>query len=323
MFDVVTIGETMLRFSPDGFSRWDQAESLQVHIGGSESNTAVGLARLGMRVCWLSRLTDNDFGRRIARTIAAHGVDTQHVVWTDEDRVGTYYYEEGSPPRSSRVIYDRAASAFTQYSADQLPRQLFAPLNATLLHITGISLALGETSRELIHSAVKQAKQAGWLVSFDLNYRAKLWSPNEAREHCEPLFSQADIAFIPKRDATTIFGLSSADTPLDVLSSLTTKRDGKLTVMTIGTEGSAAKMHDDFCIETITPVQPIGRLGGGDAFSAGFLYAWLTYRDMRVAIKWATACASLKYSIPGDLPLFQKSEVTSLVAQTNDLRNFR
>jgi len=323
MYDVITIGETMLRFSPDGFSRWDQAESLQVHIGGSESNTAVGLARLGMRVCWLSRLTDNDFGRRISRAIAGQGVDTQHVVWTNEDRVGTYYYEEGSPPRSSRVIYDRAASAFTNFTAAQLPVNLFVPGNAKVLHLTGISLALGEKTRELIHEAVKQARQAGWLISFDFNYRAKLWSPEAARKHCKTLFEEADIAFIPKRDATTIWDIRSSDDPRDLLSALAAQRSGKLTVTTMGPQGSAARLHDDCCIEPITPVLPIGRLGGGDAFAAGFLYGWLTYQDMRTAMKWATACAAVKYSIPGDLPLFQKSEVEAQVCQPDTPASFR
>ena len=323
MYDVVTIGETMLRFSPDGFSRWDQAESLQVHVGGSESNTAVGLARLGMRVCWLSRLTDNDFGRRISRTIAGQGVDTQHVVWTKEDRVGTYYYEEGSPPRSSRVIYDRAASAFTQFAAAQLPVNVFVPGNAKVLHLTGISLALGEKTRDLIHEAVKQARRAGWLISFDLNYRAKLWAPEVARKHCKTLFDEADIAFIPARDAAIMSGIRSSDDPRELLSALTDQRGGRLTVTTMGPQGSAAKVNDDDCIEPITPVQPIGRLGGGDAFAAGFLYGWLTYQDMRTAMKWATACAALKYSIPGDLPLFQKSEVEAQVCRPGAPANFR
>jgi 2-dehydro-3-deoxygluconokinase len=323
MYDIVTIGETMLRFSPDGHSRWEQAESLKIHVGGSESNTAVGLARLGMKVCWLSRLTNNDFGRRISRTIAAQGVDTQYVCWTDEDRVGTYYYEEGSPPRNSRVIYDRAASAFTQYTAEQLPQHLFSPNSAKLLHITGISLALGEKTRALINDAVSQAKQAGWLISFDVNYRARLWTPDEALRHCERTFEPADIVFVPRRDAISLWKIPASENSLEALTELTDRRGGKLTVMTMGPEGSAAKMYDEYCIEPITPVPSIGRLGGGDAFSAGFLYGWLTYQNMRTAIKWANAAAAVKYSIPGDLPLFHKHEVAAEVSQTSDLTCFR
>jgi len=323
MYDVVTIGETMIRFSPDGYLRWDQAKSLQIHVGGSESNLSVGLARLGMRVCWLSRLTSNEFGQRIEREIAAQGVDTSHVVWTDRDRVGTYYYEEGSSPRSSRVIYDRAASAFTQYTLDQLPSKLFVTGQAKLLHVTGISLALGEQTRGLIHHAVKLAREAGWLVSFDLNFRAKLWSAESAREHCQELFEQADIAFIPERDANTVFRIRTSEDPHDVLATLSHMRTEKLTVMTRGGLGSVAQLGDAQCVENITPVHPVGRLGGGDAFSAGFLYGWLTFNDFRAALKWANACAMLKYSIPGDLPLFHKHEIEALMSQAGEPTIFR
>ncbi len=323
MYDVVTIGETMIRLSPEGFSRWDQAKSLQIHIGGSESNVAVGLARLGLRVGWLSRLTNNDFGRRIAAEIAVQGVDTSRVVWTDGDRVGTYYYEEGSPPRTSRVIYDRAASAFTQYTSDELPSDLFTTGNAKLLHVTGISLALGDKSRNMIHEAVNRARNAGWLISFDLNYRAKLWSSELARKHCERLLQDADIVFIPKRDASTILGLANSDDARETLTALSELRAGKLTVTTMGSLGSAAQLKADQCVERITPVQPIGRLGGGDAFCAGFLYGWLTFGEIRMALKWGNASAALKYSISGDLPLYQKTEVEALVTESSPSTHFR
>lgn len=323
MFDVVTIGETMIRLSPDGYQRWEQAKSLQIHIGGSESNVAVGLARLGLRVSWLSRLTNNDFGRRIATEIAAQGVDTSRVVWTDGDRVGTYYYEEGSPPRNGRVIYDRAASAFTQYTAEELPDELFVVGGARMLHVTGISLALGDKSRGMIHDAVTRARNAGWLVSFDVNYRAKLWSPGEARKHCDRLFQEADIVFLPMRDATTIWELPSDADTRDSLDALAKLRSGKLTVTTMGSLGSAAQLNEEQSVEPITPVQPVGRLGGGDAFCAGFLYGWLKKNDVRTALRWGNASAALKYSIPGDLPLFQKIEVEALVSETSEPANFR
>ena len=323
MFDVVTIGETMIRLSPEGYSRWEQAKTLQVHIGGSESNVAVGLARLGLRVSWLSRLTNNDFGRRIATEIAAQGVDTSRVVWTDGDRVGTYYYEQGSPPRNSRVIYDRAASAFTQYTSDELPDELFTSGGAKLLHVTGISLALGDKSRGMIHDAVTRARNAGWLISFDVNYRAKLWSPKEACEHCAGLFQEADLVFLPQRDAATIWGLPSGADVRDTLANLAKLRSGKLTITTMGSLGSAAQCNDEQCVEPVTPVQPVGRLGGGDAFCAGFLYGWLTFANVQAALKWGNASAALKYSIPGDLPLLHKSEVEALVSESSDPANFR
>ena len=125
--DVQTIGETMLRFTPPAFERFGQSRAVEMHVGGSESNTAVGLARLGHRARWISRMTDNPLGRWIVREIASHGVDDSYVIWTDEDRVGTYYMERGLPPRDSRVFYDREASAISRLQAADLPRELFSP----------------------------------------------------------------------------------------------------------------------------------------------------------------------------------------------------
>lgn len=323
MFDVVTIGETMLRLSPDAFLRWEQAERLQIHIGGSESNTAVGLTRLGLRVCWLSRLTDNDFGRRISRTIAAQGVDTQFVQWTPEDRVGTYFYEEASPPRESRVIYDRKGSAFTRFSSDQLPKDFFVPGRSKYLHVTGISLAVGETTRDMIFAAVTLAKQAGWMISFDVNYRSKLWSIGEARRVCQSLIDEADIVFIPRRDAIQLCDRSAVEDSRSMLSYFSGRRNGKLTILSMGSEGAAAQANNDYFYEAVTPVPPIGRLGGGDAFSAGFLYGYLTEMEVAKGLKWATAAAAVKYSIPGDLPLFQRAEVQALVTRNQLHSDFR
>ena len=236
-YDVVTLGETMLRLTPESQLRLEQAERLQVHVGGSESNTAVGLSRLGKRVAWLSRMTDNHLGRKIERAIAAHGVDTNHITWTSQDRVGLYFLEEGSPPRNSQVIYDRKGSAFSRWETSDLPSDLFVPNKSKWLHVTGISLWLGETTRATVAEAVRLAKLAGWSIASD----------------------------------------SSA------------------------------------CVyQAIEPVSPMGRLGGGDAFSAGFLSAWLESQDLQRSLKWATA-ARLKYSIPGDLPLISRAEVESLV----------
>ena len=177
VYDVVTIGETMLRLTPDSHLRLEQAESLQVHVGGSESNTAVGLARLGKRVAWISRLTDNHLGRRIERAIAAHGVDTKNVIWTADDRVGLYFLEAGSPPRNSHVIYDRANSAYSRLEPKDLPNGLFVPGKSKWLHVTGISLWLGKPlERLLLKRSVRQGRLAGKLVlmsTIGLSYAAQ------------------------------------------------------------------------------------------------------------------------------------------------------
>ncbi len=132
IYDVITLGETMLRLSPPEPLRIEQASHYEMHVGGSESNVAVGLARLGLRVAWLSRLTDNALGHTIENAIRAYGVDTSHIVWTNEDRVGLYFYEPGGAPRSGKVIYDRAGSAASRIQPTDLPAQLLAPDRARL-----------------------------------------------------------------------------------------------------------------------------------------------------------------------------------------------
>lgn len=312
-YDVVTIGETMLRLTPEGTLRLEQAESLQVHVGGSESNTAVGLARLGKRVAWVSRMTDNHLGRRIERAIASHGVDTKDIVWTADDRVGLYFLEAGTPPRNSHVIYDRANSAFSRFEPKDLPGGLFVPDKSKWLHITGISLWLGDTIRGTIAEAVRQARSAGWQISFDVNHRTLLCNAKQAHAYCHKLFETADLVFLPRRDANSLWEMSVAESDASVMAKLIAMRAGKPTVMTLGTRGAMASDGESCVLQTIEPVEPIGRLGGGDAFSAGFLSAWLEEQDLERSLKWATATARLKYSISGDLPLISRNEVANLV----------
>lgn len=340
MYDVITIGETMIRFTPIGGLRWEQAEQLQVHIGGSESNTAIGLARLGHRVAWLSRLTDNAWGRKIANTIAYHGVDTRQVVWTTVDRIGTYYYEEAGEPRGNQVIYDRAGSAYSNFSFEQLPVEMFEPTASRWLHFTGISLGLGETCRGLIHRAVQLAKAAGWKISFDVNYRGKLWSAQEASQTCLPYLELADVVFLPIRDARLLWGIqydneelerdpksvaaSVASAMYDVMAGTMAKgsKESAL-VMTLGSQGACAMRGGSFWFAPTTAVPSVGRLGGGDAFTSGFLSSLLRSDDLESALHWGNAAARLKYSIPGDIPFFSLSEVKKLVHGVSVQQPFR
>ncbi len=315
-YDVVLLGETMLRLTPNAVLRLEQAQDLQVHVGGSESNTAVGLARLGKRVAWLSRLTDNPLGRRIERTIASHGVDTSNIVWTNQDRVGLYFLENGTPPRNSQVIYDRQNSAYSKFGAGDLPARFFVANHSKWLHVSGISLWLGETTREMIADAVKQARSAGWQISFDVNHRTLLCSAKQAHALCSKLFESADLVFLARRDAIQLWGLDGAKSDEDTIKQLVEMRNGRSTVMTLGTRGAIAGDQTQCVLQPIDPVEPVGRLGGGDAFSAGFLAAWLEQCDLKRALLWATATARLKYSISGDLPLVSRSEVESLVGGT-------
>jgi 2-dehydro-3-deoxygluconokinase len=314
-YDVVTLGETMLRFTPPALRRLEQTLDFELHVGGSESNTSVGLARLGLNVTWLSRLTDHALGHIIARTIASHGVDTSHVVWTPEDRVGLYFLEEGKAPRGSQVIYDRRDSAMAKMQPSDLPEGLFQQGNAKVFHTTGITLAMSESAKATATKALELAKAANWRVSFDVNYRAKLWTPKEARAGCEAFMRQADIVFIPLRDARIIFELPEDLGPDSVLKMLSGHYPNALMVMTMSAKGAMAFFNGNLYQQEAFKAEEVGRLGGGDAFSAGCLYGYLTFNDVALALRWGAAVAALKYSITGDFPLIEKREAEALVNQ--------
>lgn len=319
-YDVVTLGETMLRLTPPGLRRLEQATTLEVEASGTESNVAIGLARLGLRTLWLSRLTNNPLGRLVARTIAAQGVDTSRVVWTDADRVGLLFLEEGKAPRGSQVFYDRRHSAISQMRPEELPSELFQPQGARLLHLTGITLALGAASAATCQRAVELAKAAGWLCSFDVNYRRTLWEPATARQHCEALLCQADLIFIPRGDACALYDLSPTLPPAEIMARLAGLYPQATIALTLGGEGALGRDAQGTLVrQAAFPAEEVGRIGGGDAFAAGFLYAYLTtvQPDTRLpqALAWGAAMAALKYSVPGDAPIIERQEVEALLAQ--------
>src|SRR5436190_4424571 len=178
-YDVITFGEAMIRLSPPNFRRLEQADSLDLQVGGAELNTAVGVARLGRSSAWVSRLTDNPLGRLIANRAREAGVSSEHVVWTKDDRVGVYFLEFGAAPRASGVLYDRKGAAIAGIKPGMVPwAKVFA--GAKWFHVTGITPALSATSAEATREALEAAKSAKLTTSIDLNYRVKLWSQAEA-----------------------------------------------------------------------------------------------------------------------------------------------
>lgn len=320
-YDVVTLGETMLRFSPPGLLRLEQAKTVEVQVGGSESNTAVGLARLGKRVAWLSRLGKNALGRIIAAEIARHGVDCQHVCWAAGERVGTYFIENAPPPRGIQLLYDRAHSAMSRMQPQDLPGEVFAPGSARLLHLTGITPALSEAAAATCQRAVDLARQAGWRISFDLNYRSKLWSAAEARAGCEYFLSHADWLLLPLADVQLLFPelAGREETPAAVLDRLGERYPAATIVLTLGAAGSRARGSDGRQYAQAALPQEgqwQARIGAGDAFNAAFLAAMLEEgEDITTALRWGVAGAALKFTILGDMPLWQRAELEALLAE--------
>lgn len=318
-YDVIALGETMARFSPAGFERFGQSRTVEMHVAGSESNTAIGLARLGHRVCWLSRLTDNAIGRWIAAEIASHGVNVSNIVWTDDDRVGTFYMERGAPPRSSQVFYDRAESAMACMQPEELRSDLFGSQAGGVFHTSGITLGISLQARQTALRAIELARGAGRLISFDLNYRSRLWTPSAAQAACEPVMAECNLIFLPVRDAQSVCGITTTE-PASICHELHKRWPQATIVLTRGNLGAVAMdQSGDFFEQPAFPAVEVERLGGGDAFSAGYLSASLSGQNIAEALRWGCATAAIKYTLPGDLPLIDRSSVAALVADESPL----
>lgn len=321
-FDVVSFGETMLRLTPIG-GRLEDATQLSVHVAGTEANTLVGLARLGLKVAWSSALPDNPLGRRVEGELSRHGVNTDYILWSDQSaRLGIFYAEEWAAPLGTKVTYDRAHSAIA--TTDPAAYDISAISRARLLHLTGITPALGEQPRALFSRCLARARNSGVPLSFDVNYRAKLWQPKEAAEAIDAACRQARLLFVPMGDAAELWGFAGA--PEDVLQKLANrfaaKGEEKTIVVTCGADGAAHWENGAIRHEPAFASDGRVRFGSGDAFCAGYLYAWLggpMYSDLAgdaiTPLTFGNAMAALKRCIPGDLCLVAPEELRSLVGK--------
>ncbi len=323
-YDVVTLGETLLRLAPPGHLRIEQAAYFELEAGGTEANTAVALARLGVRATWISRMPANPLGRRVARTLMGNGVDISQIIWAEEERLGLFFVEFGDGARATSITYDRANSAASRMTPDELPAELFSAANGRHLHLTGITLAISDSAAATAAKALQLAQAAGWSVSFDINYRAKLWTPQESRRGCQPFAAAADILFLPIRDAQTHFHLPESISAEEALAAVQGEYPQTTIILTLGADGSiAAEPGGARVRQAIFPGGgTVGRIGAGDAFTAGVLYRYL-YRDSEDwlvdALRWGAAAAAIKYTIPGDMGLFEKEEVAALVERGGPL----
>lgn len=313
MHDLVTLGEVLLRLAVPSPARIETARQLDVQIGGAEANVAAACARLGLRTAWMSALPANPWGERIRRELTGHGVDCAHVVTLEGTRVGVYFLEYGVPPRPVRVLYDRRDSAFARLMPAQVD---WAPVRqARLVHLTGITPALGQSARSLVERAFGEAST----VSFDVNYRATLWSPSEARAFLEQVLPRVRYLFIGQGEAQTLFDMAgSAEHMLQALSRLAPKATISLQQ---GEAGSTVLDGGRVLRPRRRPaVQVVDPIGAGDAYAAGFLWAVLRGRDPQEAVDAGTAVAALKCSTWGDIALVSAQDVADVLAGGPDVR---
>lgn len=306
---VIALGETMLMFAPPGHELIEHSESFRAFIGGSEANVAVGLARLGMPAGWVGKLPRNALGHKVENGIRRYGVDTGGIVWSETGRVGTFFVEVGAKPRPTRTIYDRAGSAFTTLTADELD---WAYIGQTeWLHLTGITPALSDTCRAAAPEILRRARALGVKVSLDLNYRSMLWSPDAARAAWLEMLPHVDVLIATESDAALLLDADVSREAL--LTKLHAAHRPDAVVLTCGGRGSVAFDGRDMLARPVVIPEGVYRIGAGDAFAAGLLYGLIS-ADLATGLAYGNAMASLKFTIPQNLPLVEREDVEALVA---------
>ena len=317
-YDVITFGEAMIRLSPPNFRRLEQTDSLDVHVGGAELNTAVGLTRLGRQTAWVSRLTDNPLGRLVANRAREAGVSTEHVAWTPDDRVGLYFLEFGAAPRASSVLYDRKGAAIANLQPGSIPwAAVFAGVK--WFHVTGITPGLSAAAAEATREALQTARSAGVQTSMDLNYRAKLWTTEQAGKIMAELMPLTNVLITTEEDVEKVFGMKGKDYE-DVATQVARRFGFKVVAITLRQNPlvwkntwTAIAYQAGKILKTRTyEVEIVDRLGAGDSFAAGLIHGLLD-GDAQKGLDYGVAASAIKHSIPGDFAWITPEEVESLL----------
>lgn len=331
MKEIVSFGELMLRLNPSGFNRIVQTDSFEISFAGGEANVAVSLANFGLKSRFVTKLPENELGEAARNAIRRYGVNTDSIVWGGP-RLGVYYIEKGASQRPSKVIYDRAGSSIQL--ADKLDFDWDAILgNARWFHFTGITPALGGNLLAICMEALQACKKKGITVSCDLNYRKKLWSKELAKSIMSELMPYVDLLIANESDAEDVFGIraDASDVENGVLNTsayegvarqLGDKFDIKKVAITLRTSISAsvnkwAGMLYDSGKAYFSPeytIQIVDRVGGGDSFGAGLIYALANSYSSQDAINFAVAASCLKHTIEHDFNLVSVDEVKALAA---------
>jgi 2-dehydro-3-deoxygluconokinase len=331
---VVAFGELLIRLTPPGHRLLVQADGLDLAVGGAEANVAAGLASLGHEVRFAGVVVDNPLGQRARAALGAAGVETRFLS-PAAGRMGLYFLEAGSGPRPSAITYDRAGSAFAQAEPESV--DLAGALDgAALLHISGITPALGPGGVAMAMAAADAAQAAGVPICFDGNYRAQLWEAwdGDPRAILSDLVGRATIMIGNHRDISLLLGKTfsgdgadrrreAAESAFDAFPNLQLIASTARHVLTSAHHRISARVDapdggrqtDEIDVTGI-----VDRIGTGDAFAAGVLHRWLGGADVRAMAETGLALAALKHSVPGDLCLIGPHELAAFSAGGGDVR---
>ncbi len=317
------MGELLLRLSPPDNDRLVRCEDFTKQVGGAELNVLSGVSLLGLRAGIISRLPDNEIGYYVRNKIRFNGVSDDYLVYDSSKnaRVGLYFYESAAYPRKPHVVYDRANSSFTGIDLSQYDDSLFE--SARCFHTSGITLALGKQVQNTAIEMIRRFKEAGALISFDVNFRGNLWSGDEARECILKILPYVDIFFCSESTAKLTF--LKEGSLYDVMKSFTEEFPISIVASTqrtvhsprIHTFGSVIYNAADQRYYTEEPyrnIEVVDRIGSGDAYVGGVLYGLLSEPDhIQRALEFGNAASAVKNTVPGDLPSSDRSELLSVI----------
>ena len=307
-FDVTTIGEGQLRYSVPLGAHLERAAQLDVNVTGTEANVTSLLARLGWRCGWVSALPDNPLGRRIASEYALSGLDLSAVHWSDQGRVAIYYVEFGLPPKGTQVYYDRKDTCFANMTPDDIDWDYL--LDTRLLHISGLTVPLSPSLRAILTEAVERARATRIPISFDMNYRSRIWTTDEAAEAIAPFLRAVDILFFARGDAERMYGFTGA--PQDIVRKLSRLTSASAIVTSLSSDGIIAWDRQSFHIEPAKRIRVLDRIGAGDAMVAGVLHGWLQ-GDLFKGLRYGVLTAALNLTHYGDAVYISREELEALL----------
>lgn len=327
---VVGFGELLLRLNTRQFQRFSQAREFEAYYTGAEANTCVSLANYGMDAYVVSKVPDSDIGQACINFLKGHGLNTEYIA-RGGNRLGLFYLETGASQRASKVIYDRANSAFTTLKTGELDWQTILS-GKDWFHFSGTAPALGPGMPEVVKEACQYARQLGVTVSCDLNYRKKLWSPDEARRVMTGLMDYVDVLLCNEEDAEKVFGIQAegvdvrsgrlaAESYADVARQLHQRFGFDYIAITLRESLSATfnnwsgVLYDGTRLARSRSYSMVvvDRVGGGDAFGGGLIYGLLMGMPLQDVVEFAAAASCLKHSIPGDFNLASLEEVRALM----------
>ncbi|MBP5230918.1 MAG: sugar kinase [Clostridia bacterium] len=328
---IVALGELLLRLQPEGHLRFLQADRLESTFGGAEANVCVSLAHFGERPVFVTKLPEHEIGQAAVNSLRRYGVDVSEIR-RGGNRVGIYYCEKGASQRPSKVIYDRAGSSFAESDPDEFDWETILE-GASWFHVTGITPALSDGCAETALRACRTAREMGIPVSTDLNYRKKLWTPEKAGRVMEELCGYVDVCIANEEDAKDVFGIAAEGSDVtggdlkrdgyaEVARKLTERFGFRAVAITLRESLSASDnrwsgmLYTDgrpFFSKTYD-VHIVDRVGGGDSFGAGLIYAMTNGYSPEKAIEFAAAASCLKHTVEGDFNMVSLQEVLRLAA---------